>query len=64
MSAEEIIKQIKALPAEEQAEVTRFLQKLNVNGHNQIDAIDDVDFQKAADAVFAKHDELLRKLAS
>ena len=61
MSAAEIIEEIKALPPAEQARVIAFVNDLN--GHAVKYASDEA-FQKAADEVFEKHRELLRKLAS
>ena len=65
MSAAEIIEQIKALPAEEQAKVAVFVRDLPAaNGDARSGTMDDAHFRKAADAVFSKHGELLKKLAS
>jgi hypothetical protein len=61
MSAAEIIEQIKRLPPEEQRAVEEF-----INARSENDAVkyaDDAKFQAAADEVFEKYDNLLRKLA-
>lgn len=65
MSAAEIIEQIKALPAEEQAQVAKFVRDLETAlAEPKTNTMDGETFRKAADAVFAKHGELLKKLAS
>jgi hypothetical protein len=64
MSVAEIIEQIKTLPAEEQAKVAEFLREC-VSGQEAASPriMEDAAFNKAADATFSKHDELLKKLA-
>ncbi len=64
MSAAEVIAEIKKLPRQEREEVVSFVST------NQSKLIEDpqkakmaVSFDEAAEAVFAKHDELLRRLA-
>jgi hypothetical protein len=61
VSAAEIIEQIKQLPPEEQRQVKEFLgSKGEPEG---VKYADDAAFKKASDEVFAKYDNLLRKLA-
>ena len=59
MSANELIQQIKALPEQEQREVYDFVITLRSDEK----AGETKTFEQAADAVFRKHDELLRMLA-
>jgi hypothetical protein len=65
MSANEVIEQIKALPDREKQQVYAFvLAEKNTNGRSTADdVIDSKTFEQAADAVFAKHGDLLRMLA-
>jgi|tagenome__1003787_1003787.scaffolds.fasta_scaffold16151495_1 hypothetical protein len=63
VSAVEVIEQIKALPRSEQAKVIDFMAELQ-KLHPNIQYASDAEFKKAADEVFKKHDELLRRLAS
>ena len=61
MSAAEIIEQFKRLPPEEQRQVQEF-----VNARTTSDAVryaSDEEFRKAADEVYTKYDNLMRKLA-
>jgi hypothetical protein len=59
MSAAEIIEQIKTLPAEEQAEVVKFVDSIRTGDS----ASREERFQKAVDKVFSEHSELLHRLA-
>jgi hypothetical protein len=61
MSAADIIEQIKRLPLDEQRQVKDFLIS-NKEGED-VKYADQATFKKAADEVFAKYDNLLRKLA-
>ena len=61
MSAAEIIEQIMQLPPEEQGKVVDFVEHLKQEP--KVECADNESFEKAADAVFAKHDGLLRRLA-
>lgn len=64
MSALEIIEQIKALPPEEKAEVVKFIQEMDHEATvPAVSYMGKTDFQKAKERVFAKHSELLDKLA-
>jgi hypothetical protein len=66
MSAAEVIEQIKALPREEQREVSEFVRALDQKEEGQATGpryADDAAFASAIDKVFDKHDELFRKLA-
>lgn len=58
MSASEIIEQIKALPPEERRVVAEFIHESDRDAQTR-----EARFQRAADAVFRKHDEALRRLA-
>ncbi len=62
MSASEIIEQIKALPRDEQRLVAEFVREADLTGKSD-GATRAERFQLAADAVFRKHDEALRRLA-
>ena len=62
MSAAEIIEQIKRLPLEEQRQVKDFLTA-KAEPETEVKYADDATFKKAADEVFTKYDNLLRKLA-
>lgn len=59
MSAAEIIEQIKSLPPEEKQAVREFLE----SEIPKIGRVDDPQFQSAANDVFDRYDNLLRKLA-
>lgn len=59
MSAAEIIEQIKALPAEEQAEVVKLVRELPVNGAGNSRE----EVKAAGDWAIANYPELLQKLA-
>ena len=63
MSAAEIIKEIKALPPQEQAQIVEFVKEMD-GGQSAVSYMDKETFEAAADKVFTKHSELLRKLAS
>jgi hypothetical protein len=61
MSAAEIIEQIKQLPPKEREQVKEFF---TANGEpDAVKYAADATFKKAADEVFTKYDNLLRKLA-
>lgn len=60
MTAHAIIDQIKALPAEEQAKVIEFLEE--IKSEQRTHTIRPPDFEEAAERVFDRHTELLRKL--
>ena len=65
MSAAEIIEQIKALPLEEQREVSRFVRSLPM-AETQAPAIryaTDEQARAAGDAVVAEYPETFRRLA-
>lgn len=61
VNAHQLIDQIKALPAEEQAKVIDFLEEVKaaLNGRYA----DTKSFADAADWVFAEHAELMHKLS-
>ena len=59
MSAPEIIEQIKRLPPEEKQAVREFLDSESLKSGR----VDDSQFQSAANEVFNRYDNLLRKLA-
>jgi hypothetical protein len=66
MTATQVIKEIETLDPVERREVFAFVHLLE--GHAQREHkspafLDHTSFQQAADAVFEKHDDLLRKLA-
>lgn len=64
MSAAEIIELIKKLPPEEQAEVVAFARDLSDrDASSESRYIPDDKFAEAAPRVFARHRELMRKLA-
>ena len=65
MSAQEIIEQIKALPAEEQREVAAYIRGIDGYGGENVNAAAarKAQFDAALEDVFTKHDELFRKLA-
>ena len=66
MSAEEIIRQIKAMSPAEQAEVAAFLRGMEtsvVREDSGTAAGRAENFRKAADHVFTEYQELLHKLA-
>lgn len=63
MSAAEIIELIKKLPPEEQAEVIAFARNAAPEADTPPRTIPDERFRRAADEVFDKHRELLRRLA-
>ena len=65
MSAAEIIEKIKALPPEEKAVVVDFVRELEAGSGQQSGALymNDAAFEAAREKVFAKHAELLKRLA-
>jgi hypothetical protein len=67
MSAAEIIEQIKALPPEEQREVSRFLRELapeDSSGENSgVRYASDEQARAAGNAVVAEYPETFRRLA-
>jgi len=63
VSAAEVIEQIKALSADEKARVIDFVTELQ-RVNSDIRYATDEEFNAAADEVFRKHSELLRRLAS
>jgi hypothetical protein len=68
MSAAEIIEQIKALPLEEQREVSQFVRahvdtKSEAAGATGVRYADDETFNAAVERVFERHEELFKKLA-
>ncbi len=67
MTASQVIESIKQLPAHDRAVVVRFVEELEEqpvgNGQSTVKFVEPAKFQAAADAVFEKHDELLRRLA-
>ena len=62
MSAAEIIEQIKALPEEERQQVAAYLKAVN-HAPDSARETHQLRVRRAADAVFRKHDEALRRLA-
>jgi hypothetical protein len=62
MSANELIEQIKALPAAERRVVVDFVKELDQQPSNAA-ASRRERFENAADTVFRKHHEALRRLA-
>jgi hypothetical protein len=65
MSAREIIAEIEALPKAEQAEVVDYVRTMCANNAdaNQVRYVSREKFERAKQAVFAKHAALLEKLA-
>ena len=65
MSAQEIIEQIKALPADERRQVEAFLTGFTPDKGAAVDAgaARKAKFDSALEQVFTRHDELFRKLA-
>ena len=65
MSALEVIEQIKALPPAEKAQVLDFIRQMEADAENEPrkDYMDTSIFSAAKKNVFAKHSELLKKLA-
>ena len=65
MSALEVIEQIKALPPAEKARVVDFIRQMEVNAETEprADCMDTTVFSVAKKKVFAKHSELLKRLA-
>ena len=61
VSAAQIIEEIKALPPAERTQVIEFVTQLNQQP--EVRYMDKETFRAAADEVFAKHGELLRRLA-
>jgi hypothetical protein len=62
VSVSQIIEEIKALPPQEQARIVDFVNDLK--SKHEVKYASDEEFQAAADEVFSKHRELLRRLAS
>ena len=65
VTAEEIIEQIKALPAEERAVVLEFINTLDtsVSEPPSVQYIDLKSVEAVAEKTFNEHEELFRKLA-
>jgi hypothetical protein len=65
MSALEVIEQINALPPAEKAQVVDFIRQMasNVEDEPRADYLEAAVFSTAKKKVFAKHSELLKKLA-
>ena len=65
MSAAEIIEQIKALPPQEKEVVVEFVRELQTASDHKSGAsyMNDAAFDAAREKVFAKHAELLKRLA-
>lgn len=61
MSAAQIIEEIKALPPEEKAQVVEFVNE--IRNQPQVQYMDEKTFAAAADAVFEKYPDLLKRLA-
>lgn len=61
MSSSEVIEQIKSLDPQERAKVLDHL--LEYEAAQKSVYLDDQSFERAADRVFVRHAELLRKLA-
>ena len=62
MTAGDVIDQIKALPLPERAKVVNFVHELEA-GEPQVRTMEPRAFEQAVDRVFARHDELMRKLS-
>jgi hypothetical protein len=66
MTVAEVIKEIEALAPTERREIFAFVHNLEAEAEHEHKApsfLDHASFQRAADAVFQKHGDLLRKLA-
>ena len=65
MSALEVIEHIKALPPAEKAQVVDYIRQMDANAEQepQGQSMDTSVFSAAKEKVFAKHAELLKKLA-
>jgi len=65
VTAEEIIEQIKALPAEERALVLEFINTLDTSGSEppSVQYVDGKTGEAVGKKVFNEHEELFRKLA-
>ena len=66
MNMSEVIKEIESLAPAERREVFAFVHQLETEAEHEHEApsfLDHASFQRAADAVFQKHSDLLRKLA-
>jgi len=65
VSAAEIIEQIKALPPQEKALVMDFIREVEAESGDKSNAsyLNDAAFEAARRKVFAKHAELLKRLA-
>ena len=65
MSALEVIEQIRALPPAEKAQVVDFIRQMEAHPEKSAEAqcMDEDAFHGAKKEVFAKHSELLKRLA-
>ena len=63
MSAQEIIEQIKALPAEEQQQVAAYVAKLSQSDHTAASSEIRPGFDEMAGEIFDRYDALFRELA-
>ena len=66
MTVAQVIKEIETFSPVERREIFAFLHELEEEArrrHKEPVYMDNSTFQKAADAVFAQHGDLLRKLA-
>ena len=66
MTVTEVIKEIETLAPTERRKVFAFVHNLEAQAEREHKApafLDHASFQKAVDAVFEKHGDLLRKLA-
>jgi hypothetical protein len=63
VTAAEIIEEIKRLPPSEQMEVIKFCCELVQEKEQEFRTIPDAEFRRAADEVFEKYHDLLRRLA-
>jgi hypothetical protein len=63
VSAQEIIEQIKALPAPERAAVADFVRNLDSAALPNVSYIDPAKVEANADKMFDRYDELFQKLA-
>jgi flagellar motor switch protein FliG len=62
VTAIEVIHEIKSLPPKEREQVIDFVEE--IKKHSPVNYASDDVFNAAAEKVFAKHSELLRRLAS
>ncbi len=63
MSAAEVIESIKKLPAQERAEVARYLEEMETSKTPQIRYADQERAREVSARIFESHGELFRKLA-